>query len=152
MKLRRSPALLAGCVLFAVACASGDSEESTPAPPSTSKSTNSPDSNVVPPDTPPDTPPLTATPSSTPVAGDDRVEAARADLAAQFGYPVEQIDVVLVEPVTWPSTALGCPTYGESYDQRPVDGYRIVLLVGDLDFHYHGADQGSPPRLCQFLD
>ena len=82
---------------------------------------------------------------------DQRIDEARADLAAKFGYDPATIVVDRVEPVTWRDAALGCPRPEASYDPTPVPGYRIVLRVGDLDFQYHGADDGDP-FLCQFLD
>jgi hypothetical protein len=83
---------------------------------------------------------------------DQSVEIARMDLATRFGVDVDQIELVAIESVTWPSTALGCPTYGEAYEQRMIDGFRLVFVVGELDFTYHGAIDGGPPRLCEFLD
>lgn len=94
-------------------------------------------------------------PSSTsPVAvpGNAIVLAARQEIADRFGYALEEVEVRLVEAVVWPDTALGCPAHDQEYEDRPIAGYRLVLGVGQLEYHFHGANDGSAPRRCQFLD
>ena len=90
------------------------------------------------------------TPTSEP-GTDARIEAARADLVARYGYDPATVVVERAETVTWPNAGLGCPAYERSYDPAPVPGYRIVLRVGERDFRYHGSADGDP-FLCQFLD
>lgn len=80
-----------------------------------------------------------------------RVERARSDLAALFGYKESDIRLLRHEQVVWPNAGLGCPRHDQEYDPVPVPGYRIVLGHGTLEHHYHGAD-GQPPFLCQFLE
>jgi hypothetical protein len=113
------------------------------------------------------TPQTTGTPTSpgTPPAGhvgepatgdvqdtDRRVAFARQQVADRFGHPVEDIHVVTVEKITWPSTALGCPDHEQTYDQTPVAGYRIVLRWDTVEFHFHGRDDEPDPFQCEFLD
>lgn len=83
---------------------------------------------------------------------DARIAAARAHAVTRFGYDPEEISVVSVEQVTWPSSAIGCPHHESSYSPTPVPGYRIVLGWNDVRLRYHGAEGDRAPKLCEFLD
>ena len=73
-------------------------------------------------------------------------DALLADLSARgvTGEP----DVVSAERVQFSSGALGCPAPGMSYTQALVDGYRVVVRVGDRTFDYRFGT-GDEPRLCE---
>lgn len=71
-------------------------------------------------------------------------DVARADLASRLGVPVDDVEVVSVEEVTWPDGSLGCPRPGMSYTQALVDGLRIVLAVDGVTHHYHAGSGGQP--------
>ena len=72
------------------------------------------------------------------------IGAARRDLAERRGIEADSIDLLEAGPVTWRSSAIGCPESGVYYTQALVPGYRIVLQVGVEAFAYHGRLGGSP--------
>jgi len=75
------------------------------------------------------------------------VQTAIADLAARLGAEPAEIRVVSVEEVVWPNHAMGCEQPGMAYAQVPVDGLRIVLAHGGIEYVYHSG--GSiEPFLC----
>lgn len=76
------------------------------------------------------------------------VAQAVADAAERSGRDTGDVEVVRFEQVTWPDGAIGCPEPGEMYTQALVDGYRIVVSIGDEQLTYHGAD-GQEPFLCE---
>lgn len=84
--------------------------------------------------------PLALTP--TPV-GDAGVEAARsmvglvvADLAEREGVAADEIDVRMVEAVSWPGGRLECQPVDQASGES-LPGYRISLLIGDARHVYH---------------
>ncbi len=72
------------------------------------------------------------------------VAAAVADLAATSGRPADEIEVEVVERVTWRDGSLGCPIEGRSYTQALVAGYRIALVLDSTIHWYHGRTGGAP--------
>ncbi|MGB7964074.1 MAG: hypothetical protein WCF12_14120 [Propionicimonas sp.] len=84
------------------------------------------------------------TPAELPPA---RWQAIRADLTAR-GLPTDAITIEVAERVTWPSSALGCPSPGRVYTQALVEGMRVVVLVGDRRFDYRFG-RGDSPKLCE---
>lgn len=77
----------------------------------------------------------------------DLVERAQLDLAARLKVPEDEIEVLEVEPVSWPDGSLGCPQPGQMYTQAIVAGHRIVLGHGERIFLYHSGGE-VPPFLC----
>lgn len=124
---------------------SGSAEPTRPTGPATTPATTAAG--------PPAPPPATSGSAVTVIPDQqDRVEFARRDVSERFGYPVAEIEVVIVESVVWPNEAAGCPSTGREYEPDPTPGYRIVLAWADLTFSYHGVDGDREPVLCQFLD
>jgi hypothetical protein len=76
------------------------------------------------------------------------VDMATADLAERLGVDPSIIAVVGVEGQTWSDASLGCPEPDRLYAQVLVDGFRILLSVGDDRYEYHSG----PGRvvLCWF--
>lgn len=74
---------------------------------------------------------------------DSVVQTLVADLAGRLGVEPGAIAVASAEAVTWPDGSLGCPQPGMVYQQVLVEGYRVVLAVGDATYPYHGAGSGS---------
>lgn len=82
-------------------------------------------------------------------------DAAVADLAERLGVTTAEIEIVLVEEVTWPDGSVGCPEPGMMYAQVLVNGSRIVLSHDGVDYEYHEggrrglfycpSDQVTPP-------
>jgi len=80
-------------------------------------------------------------------AGSAMVRAAIADLRQMLTDPIADIAVVSVEPVTWPDSSVGCPRPGISYMQVLVEGSRIVLSHGGVEYEYHQGG-GRNPFFC----
>jgi len=62
---------------------------------------------------------------------------AQRRLAESLDLPTRRIRLVDIVPVTWRDSSLGCPLPGQTYTPVEVDGYRIVLAVGDDEYIYH---------------
>jgi hypothetical protein len=77
----------------------------------------------------------------------EAVQAALKDAASRSGRDAASLQVVLAEPVTWPSGAMGCPAPGRMYTQALVPGYRIRIAAGSQTLDYHGGREG-PPSYC----
>lgn len=71
-----------------------------------------------------------------------------ADANARTDVPVDEIEVMTAEAVTWPDGSLGCPEPGMMYTQALVDGYQVVLRAGDESLDYRVGNAGSF-RLCE---
>ena len=74
----------------------------------------------------------------------------RADLvslmeqaATDTGVPIDEIQVITAEAVTWSDGSLGCPEEGQMYTQALVPGYRVVLDVAGEELAYHASDAGD---------
>lgn len=74
------------------------------------------------------------------------IEIARADLAARLSTGAESIAFLQQEMVRWRDTALECS--GAAGERRAVEGYRLLLGVGETVYEYH-TDTGSTARLCR---
>lgn len=77
-----------------------------------------------------------------------QVQVAVKDLATRLAVPLEQIELVDVEPVVWPDGSLGCPQPGMVYPQVQVDGLRIRLRAGGQVYVYHSGGTRQP-FLCE---
>lgn len=75
------------------------------------------------------------------------LEATVANLSDFAGITTDAIQVVSVEPTTWPDAGLGCPVEGMAYAQVLVEGSIITLRAGDEAYTYHTA--GSEYVLCR---
>lgn len=58
-------------------------------------------------------------------------------LAEQLDLPMRRIHLVEMRAYTWPDSSLGCPVEGQSYDRLNIDGYRLVVTVGDNEYLFH---------------
>ena len=76
------------------------------------------------------------------------VSKSKEDLAKKLDIGVEEIEFVAFRPVVWGDGSLGCPKPGMAYKQVLVDGYSILLKVGDIYYDYHGGGQREP-FLCK---
>ncbi|MEE4296320.1 MAG: hypothetical protein V2J20_06860 [Wenzhouxiangella sp.] len=72
------------------------------------------------------------------------IALAKADLADRFALSVASIDLKQFKAVTWRDGSLGCPAPDGSYTQALVEGYRLVLRHGEIDYHYHASATGEP--------
>lgn len=64
------------------------------------------------------------------------VARARKDLAARLGLADDAVQLVAVEPATWPDACLGLPQPGEMCAQVLVEGYRVLLQAGGRIYEY----------------
>lgn len=138
--------LLVLAALVAGACGDADEADApgdSTTPAGSSPATSPPDPTPSDPTSPDTTPPDG---SGDPPASTTPTDVAVADLIARLGTS-EQPEVVLSEEVTWRNGSIGCPEPGTSYTQALVPGYRIVLDVGGVAYHYHGAT-GEAPFYC----
>jgi hypothetical protein len=71
-----------------------------------------------------------------PVAA-ELVALAQRRLAQELDVPTRRVRVVEVTPRTWDDSSLGCPVEGQDYSSVQIDGYRIVLAVGDDEYIFH---------------
>ena len=134
MRTIRTTVLLIGVAMLAACGTDADTGSDTTMPPPTSPtSTTSTTAGET-----------TTVPSPT---DDVPIDAAIALLAEELGIPVDEITVVLAEPVLWNDGSLGCPEPGMSYTQALVPGYRVLLEADGDTYAVHGAD-GREPFVC----
>ena len=85
--------------------------------------------------------------ASVPPEATAAVNLARQQLSTQTGVRADQIQVVSVSSVQWPTSALGCPQPGRMYAQVVTPGYRIILTVAGRTYEYH-SDSGRRVISC----
>lgn len=73
------------------------------------------------------------------------------DLTARLDVDRDSVSVMKAEPKTWSDGSLGCPEPGMSYTQALVDGWQVLLQVGERIFDYHAGADGIP-FLCASPD
>jgi hypothetical protein len=71
-----------------------------------------------------------------PVAA-EMVLLAQQRLSTTLDLPQRRIQRVSVQAFTWQDTSLGCPLPDQTYEPATIDGYRIVMRVGERDYLYH---------------
>lgn len=79
---------------------------------------------------------ITTTLDSDPVAA-ELVALAQRRVAQELNLPTRRVRVIEVKPFVWPDISLGCPEPGETYLAGDIDGYRLVLEVGDVQYIFH---------------
>ena len=72
----------------------------------------------------------------------DMEQLVKADLAALFGAPIDQIVVAEAGERTWEDEGLGCNARRGVFESMGVPGYRIVLAHGADTFEYHTDRHG----------
>lgn len=103
-----------------------------------------------------DTPDTAATAEATADSGDpeliladpvaaELVALAQRRLAADLDLSVRRMRLVDVVPVTWPDTSLGCPAADQTYTERAIPGYRIVLAAGSTEYVFHTDFERAVP-------
>ena len=94
---------------------------------------------------------MTKTPQIPPPPGSTEnqlVVYAKEDLAERLGIPIEEIELITMEAVTWPDGSLGCPKPGVEYTQVQREGALIRLRAEKHIYRYHSGG-GRPPFLCE---
>jgi hypothetical protein len=69
------------------------------------------------------------------------------DLAQSLDIPPESVNIDNARPVTWRSSALGCPQPDRAYMDALVPGVRILLRANEKVYAYHAA-VGKQPFDC----
>lgn len=67
----------------------------------------------------------------------EMVALAQRRLADRLGLSLQRIQLVDVMPMTWTDSSLGCPQAGQIYPPVTIEGYRIVLMAGAVEYIYH---------------
>ena len=78
-----------------------------------------------------------------------QIALARSDLSERVRVPVDEIEVVAVDAVTWPDTSLGCPHPERRYAEVAQPGARIMLEIGGTRYRYHAGGDTDVPFLCE---
>ncbi len=65
------------------------------------------------------------------------------DLALRSSSDPAAITLVGAEAVIWNDGSLGCPQPGVVYPQVLIEGYRVLLRIGDRDYDYRVGRRGS---------
>lgn len=67
----------------------------------------------------------------------DMLALAQRRLAQELDLPQRRIQLMAMQPYVWSDTSLGCPAPDQTYTARPIDGYRIVVSVGETPYAFH---------------
>lgn len=70
-------------------------------------------------------------------------------LATQTGYAADDIQIREIKQMEWPDTCLGLGGPAESCGMMIVNGYQIILAVGDETFEFRTNDDGSQIRMVE---
>ncbi len=70
-------------------------------------------------------------------------------LASELGVNMNQVEVVLIDAVTWPDACLGKPDPAELCAAAETPGYRVTLLATGDTYVYHTNADGSSVRLAE---
>ena len=65
-----------------------------------------------------------------------------ADLASRLSMDAAGIEIISDESVVWNDGSLGCAQPGQFYTQALVDGYHVILKVGEQTYDYRAAQSG----------
>ncbi|MGQ9548407.1 MAG: hypothetical protein ACUVSY_07515 [Roseiflexus sp.] len=77
------------------------------------------------------------------VLPDDLLARLIDDLALRSGSDPAAITLVGAEAVIWNDGSLGCPQPGIAYPQVLVEGYRVLLRIGDREYDYRVGRRGT---------
>lgn len=84
-----------------------------------------------------------------PAAAQPLVSRVVDDLAASLDIEPDEIELVLLDAMTWTSRDLGCTVVNPPVLEQAVEGFRLVLLVGDTVYEYHTDGDGAFRRCGQ---
>lgn len=73
------------------------------------------------------------------------VALAQRRLATQFDIIERRVRPVEITPYTWSDTSLGCPAPRQTYVEQTIDGFRLVLQVGDVLYAFHTDSERIVP-------
>ena len=124
---------MAIALVTAVACTPGPGASSAP----THSASHPADATVAP--ATPDPGPATTSPEYPAAIVDPIV----ADAAQRAGVDESAVSIVSYEEVTWPDGSLGCPQPGMGYIQVLIDGYKLIVRAGEVEYDYRGSGVGE---------
>lgn len=78
--------------------------------------------------------------------------AALTHLSETLGLPADQITLVSTEPETWPDGCLGVYQADILCTQALVEGYRIILEAGGVEYELRTNESGSQVVIADSLD
>jgi len=78
----------------------------------------------------------------------EMVNFAMRDLSQRLNISPSRISIALIQKMSWPNSALGCPKPGLKYMQVISPGWLIVLSVNENRYAYHSDNKG-PPFFCE---
>ena len=78
--------------------------------------------------------------------------AALTHLSETLNLPTDQIILVSTEPETWPDGCLGVDRPGMMCTQALVEGYRIILEAGGVEYELRTNESGSLVVIASGLD
>lgn len=73
------------------------------------------------------------------------VALAQRRLATQFDIIERRVLPIEITPYTWSDTSLGCPDPRQTYVEQTIDGFRMVLQVGDALYAFHTDSERIAP-------
>jgi hypothetical protein len=65
-----------------------------------------------------------------------------AELSQQLGVERSALEVIKGEAVVWNDGSLGCPQPGMFYTQALVNGYWVILRIGEEQYDYRASETG----------
>lgn len=65
------------------------------------------------------------------------VSLAQRRLSAELDLPPRRIQVVDIRAYEWTDSSLGCPLPRQNYTPVSINGYRIVMSTGDVEYIFH---------------
>lgn len=65
------------------------------------------------------------------------VALAQRRVAQDLNLPTRRVRIIEVTAYVWPDISLGCPEPDATYLTGDIDGYRIVLEVGESQYIFH---------------
>ena len=78
----------------------------------------------------------------------DTIRAITEDAAAVTGIDASEVEIITAKAATWTDGSLGCPEPGMMYTQALVDGYQVIVRVGDQELDYR-VGGGGEFRICE---
>ncbi len=85
-------------------------------------------------------------PQSTAVSGEvppEFIEQIITAASEEENLETDAIKIIRAESVIWRDGSLGCPKPGQMYTMAHVEGYWVVLEVGDRQFDYRVTSSGQ---------
>lgn len=66
-------------------------------------------------------------------------------LANQFDILERRVKPIEITPYQWSDTSLGCPDPNQTYVEQVIEGYRLVMQVGDALYAFHTDSEKIVP-------